>query len=236
MVLADLWKSWGVVPSIVLGHSLGEYAALYVAGVLSAMDTLFLVARWAQLLESMCVAQSHGMVAVQGAITATELIYLINDAAVEVACLNTQKETVLAGPVEAMARARVTLTSVRPDLRCIPLKVPFAFHSAQVDPILESLAQAAESIIFHPPQIPILSPVTNSVINRYSESSLENGTQPSDQDDLETNTTEDASPAVTSAPKKKDTKAWLVGIIWRRLGHVCFLWLGQLRCRIPGRI
>ncbi|KAJ5182089.1 polyketide synthase [Penicillium cf. viridicatum] len=166
MALDDLWKSWGVVPFIVLGHSLGDYAALYVAGVLSAMNRLFLVGRRAQLLEPMCMAQSDGMLAVEGHITATELMHLINDTGVGVACLNSRKETVLAGPVEVMTRARQTLTAVRPALRCIPLTVSFAFHSAQVDPTLEPLAQVAESIVFHPPRIPILSPVTRSVIDR----------------------------------------------------------------------
>ncbi|PYI02699.1 putative polyketide synthase [Aspergillus sclerotiicarbonarius CBS 121057] len=166
MALADLWRSWGVVPSVVLGHSLGEYAALYVAGVLSAMDTLFLVGRRAQLLESACDTYSHGMLAVQGAISALELMALVHDAAVGVACLNSATETVLAGPMEAMTRARETLTTARPDLRCTPLKVPYAFHSAQVDPILDSLAQAAEPIVFHSPRIPILSPVFNRVIDR----------------------------------------------------------------------
>ncbi|RAH69481.1 putative polyketide synthase [Aspergillus aculeatinus CBS 121060] len=170
MALADLWKSWGAVPAAVLGHSLGEYAALYVAGVLSAMDALFLVGRRAQLLEAACVAHSHGMLAVQGAIPAAELLRLVvdndNDAAIGVACLNSKTETVLAGPVEAIARAKETLAAARPDLRCITLKVPFAFHSAQVDPILDALAQAAEPIVFHSPRIPILSPVSASVIDR----------------------------------------------------------------------
>ncbi|PYI20253.1 putative polyketide synthase [Aspergillus violaceofuscus CBS 115571] len=165
MALADLWNSWGVVPAAVLGHSLGEYAALYVAGVLSAMDALFLVGRRAQLLESACEAHSHGMLAVQGALPAAELLRLVDDAAIGVACRNSKTETVLAGPVEAIARAKETLAAARPDLRCILLKVPFAFHSAQVNPILDSLAQAAESIVFHPPRIPILSPVSASVID-----------------------------------------------------------------------
>ena len=56
----------GVKPSIVVGHSLGEYAALHIAGVISASDTLFLVGRRARLMEDSCSASSHLMLAVRG--------------------------------------------------------------------------------------------------------------------------------------------------------------------------
>jgi acyl transferase domain-containing protein len=55
IALADLWKSWGIQPDLVMGHSLGEYVALYVAGVLSVTDTLFLVGKRAMMLSQKCI-------------------------------------------------------------------------------------------------------------------------------------------------------------------------------------
>ena len=59
--LAELWRSWGVVPDIVLGHSVGEYAAACVAGVMSLEDGLALIAERARLMQSV---QRHGKMAV----------------------------------------------------------------------------------------------------------------------------------------------------------------------------
>ena len=59
MSLARLWESWGVTPDAVVGHSLGEYAALQVGGVLSASDAIYLVGKRAELLVECCTAGSH---------------------------------------------------------------------------------------------------------------------------------------------------------------------------------
>lgn len=64
MALAQLWIFWGISPKAVLGHSLGEYAALNVANVLSVSDTIFLVGRRAELLEKHCIAGTNALLAV----------------------------------------------------------------------------------------------------------------------------------------------------------------------------
>ncbi|KAH8689371.1 putative polyketide synthase [Talaromyces proteolyticus] len=165
MVLADMWKSWGMKPTAVLGHSLGEYAALYAAGVLSPMDAVFLVAKRAQLLETLCTMHSHLMLAVKGKISNDEMQGIVANSSVEIACFNSVTETVLAGPSQAINEARQSLSAKRPDLRFIELNVPFAFHSTQVDPILDDFEKAAESIIFHPPQVPVLAPSLSTVVD-----------------------------------------------------------------------
>ncbi len=58
MALVHLWTYWGLKPSVVMGHSLGEYAALYAAKVLSAADTIFLVGTRAQQLERECTPET----------------------------------------------------------------------------------------------------------------------------------------------------------------------------------
>src|SRR6266480_7031861 len=64
----------GVIPTSVIGHSLGEYAALHVAGVLSASDMILLVGRRAQLLEKDCTKYTHGMLAVKSSVEDLETL------------------------------------------------------------------------------------------------------------------------------------------------------------------
>ena len=143
IALAKLWESWGVVPSVVVGHSLGEYAALHVAGVLSIIDTICLVGRRAQLLVSSCAVGTHGMLAVRAEFSS--IAQLLSGISVEKACLNGPEEMVLSGTLENIDQLKDTLTAH--GLKSTKLSVPYAFHSSQVDPILEEFMATAKSAI-----------------------------------------------------------------------------------------
>jgi iterative type I PKS product template protein len=160
MALAQLWKSWGVTPSVVVGHSLGEYAALQIAGVLSALDTILLVGRRAQLLVANCAVGTHGMLAVRASFAAVEP--LVSHIPVEKACINAPEELVFSGTVDRIEQLRDTLATN--GFKATKLNVPYAFHSTQVDPILEEFKAAAKSAIFHAPQIPVISTYFGSVV------------------------------------------------------------------------
>lgn len=162
MALAKLWASWGIEPSIVLGHSLGEYAALNVAGVLSASDTIYLVGSRALLLMEKCTAFTHAMLAVQG--TVATIKEALGDKAqpVTVACVNGPRETVLSGEVAKMTEISTQLTDV--GFKCTQLKVPFAFHSAQVEPILDEFEALAQSVNFRTPKVPVISPLLGQMV------------------------------------------------------------------------
>jgi len=161
MALTQLWKSWGVTPSVVIGHSLGEYAALQVAGVLSALDTILLVGRRAQLLVANCAVGTHGMLAVRASFATLES--LISQIPVEKACINGPEDLVFSGTVDHIEKLRETLATN--GFKATKLNVPYAFHSAQVDTILDDFRAAAKSAIFHTPQIPVISTYTGSIIN-----------------------------------------------------------------------
>jgi iterative type I PKS product template protein len=160
MALAQLWMSWGLTPSVVIGHSLGEYAALQVAGVLSALDTILLVGRRAQLLVANCAVGTHGMLAVRAGFSTVES--LISHIPVEKACINGPEELVFSGTVDRIEQLREILAAN--GFKTTKLNVPYAFHSAQVDMILEEFKVAAKSAIFHTPQIPVISTYTGSVV------------------------------------------------------------------------
>ncbi|KAF2018415.1 polyketide synthase [Aaosphaeria arxii CBS 175.79] len=160
VALARMWASWGIKPSAVIGHSLGEYAALHVAGVLSASDMILLVGRRAQILEEECTANTHGMLAVKGGVEAIR--EALGDKMTEIACMNGPEETVLCGTVEVVEATADALAAK--GFKATKLNVPFAFHSAQVEPILEKFKVAASSATFNKPDVPVLSPLTGQVI------------------------------------------------------------------------
>ncbi|PCG96050.1 Acyl transferase/acyl hydrolase/lysophospholipase [Penicillium occitanis (nom. inval.)] len=161
IALAKYWESLGVKPDVVVGHSLGEYAALYVAGVLSASDAISMVGRRAALLEKKCEAGSYQMLAVRASMN--EIEAALNDRPFEVSCVNGPRDTVLSGTREECTVLSEILQGA--GYRCISLDIAFAFHSSQTDPILEEFEETSKSsVLFQPPNIPIISPLLGKVI------------------------------------------------------------------------
>lgn len=161
IAVAKYWRSLGVKPDVVIGHSLGEYVAMHVAGVLSASDTIFLVGQRAKMLEQQCKVGSHKMVAVRASLA--QIQKSICSKSYEVACINSPKDTVLSGPAADM-EAVVSELEVK-GYKCFILDVAFAFHSAQTDPILDEFEAVAKSgVLFQAPHMPIISPLMSKVI------------------------------------------------------------------------
>lgn len=163
IALAKYWATLGVKPDVVVGHSLGEYAALQVAGVLSASDAIFLVGRRAEMLEQACQIGSHTMMAVRAPVSQIEEIAKASGLPFELACINGPKETVLSGTTEEMQALLAPLEAA--SLKCYILDVAFAFHSAQMDPIVNGFEETARtSVVFQPPNVPIISPLLGKVV------------------------------------------------------------------------
>lgn len=161
IALAHLWTLLlGMQPSAVIGHSLGEYAALVVAGVLSTADGIFLAGRRAQLIEKCCTAGSHAMLSVRASVS--EISKLLGNAKYEISCQNTLNDTVIGGTKADLDAARQVLESS--SIKCVPVDVPFAFHTEQVDPVLDQLTRVSETVHFKAPSIPIISPLLRSVV------------------------------------------------------------------------
>lgn len=158
MALARLWCSWGVKPAAVLGHSLGEYAALHIAGVLSVADTIFLAGHRATLMEEKCKKDTHSMLAVAESPSRIPQLPDGCTGHVEVACINSPQETVFAGENKAIGLFEHALTESK--IRSKRLPLPYAFHSSQIDPILEGFEHIAKKVHMKPVQIPIISTVT----------------------------------------------------------------------------
>jgi iterative type I PKS product template protein len=163
MALTRLWATWGVTPSVVIGHSLGEYAALQAAGVLSVADTIYLVGKRASLLESKCTAGTHAMLAVRSPVAGLQDVVANSQGKIEIACINGVSDTVLSGTMADVDAVAQRLADA--GQKCTKLKLPFAFHSSQVDPILADFEQLAKNITYHAPRVPVISPLLSDVVS-----------------------------------------------------------------------
>ena len=159
--LIKLWQSWGIKPAAVIGHSLGEYAALYAAGVLSEHDVLHLVGCRAKLLQEKCTAGTHCMLAVKASVDKIRLA--TKGMPFEIACINAPSDTVLCGKVEEIDIVSQSLRKA--GHKCLVMDIPYAFHSAQIDLILEDFELNAGSVTFSQPRIPVISTLLGDVIN-----------------------------------------------------------------------
>lgn len=160
MALCELWSSWDIKPDLVIGHSLGEYAALYAAGVLSASETIHLVGTRARLLEKHCRAGTHAMLAVDASFDTIESI--LQSCPLEIACINGPSEVVLSGTDQDIEAAKSFISAT--GTRCKKLNIAYAFHSTQVDDILPEFKTFSTSFKYRKPKVPILSPLLGGVM------------------------------------------------------------------------
>ncbi|MGF1512617.1 MAG: aminotransferase class I/II-fold pyridoxal phosphate-dependent enzyme [Elainellaceae cyanobacterium] len=157
--LAQLWLSWGVRPTAVLGHSVGEFVAACVAGVLSLEDALRLVAARGRLMQALPEGE---MAAVRGAAAQVAAAIAPFGDRVTVAAINGPENTVVSGDAATVAAVLDVLETK--GLDCRPLRVSHAFHSPLMEPMLSAFRQVAESVRFHPPALPFFSTLTGELV------------------------------------------------------------------------
>jgi acyl transferase domain-containing protein len=156
VALGAWWRSVGVEPDAVVGHSVGAYAAAALAGVFSVTDGARLVAARARLMADL--PGSGAMAAVMCG--PDRLTGLLADE-VEIAAHNSGTETVLSGPKEAVAKVIARLAGQ--GVRTVALRVSHAFHSAQMEPALPGLAAAFAATETRPPAIDFVSDRTGTL-------------------------------------------------------------------------
>jgi myxalamid-type polyketide synthase MxaB len=154
--LAELWRSWGIEPAVVLGHSVGEYVAACVAGVFSLEDGLRLIAERGRLMQSL---PAGGTMA---AVFATEVqvraaIAPYTDQ-VSIAAINGPENIVISGAGPAIETILATLQAE--GIKAKRLTVSHAFHSPLMEPILSTFEATARQIQFNVPRIPLVSNLT----------------------------------------------------------------------------
>jgi acyl transferase domain-containing protein len=151
--LAALWRSWGIEPVAVMGHSLGEYAAACVAGVLSLDDALRLVTERGRLAHAMASDGAMGAVFAAEAVVLAEIER--SGGRLEIAAYNGPEHFVLSG-LRADLEASLAWLEAQ-GVRVKRLRVPHAAHSRWVEPVLPAFARALEGVRFAAPRIALLS-------------------------------------------------------------------------------
>ena len=160
IAIVRFWALFDIKPNAVIGHSLGEYAALVAAGVLSAADAILLVGRRAENILANCKIGSHAMLSIRASADLTpELIRKScgGDDKYEISCMNGPNYIVISGVRNNIEATRKSLEES--GMQCSWVDVPFAFHTAQVEPMLDKFEEAASHITFKTPCVPVVSPL-----------------------------------------------------------------------------
>jgi len=145
-------------PTFVAGHSLGEYTALVVTGVLGLADAVLLVRERGRLMYEAGLRNPGSMLAVIGLDKeAVEDISL--HSSTEISNINCPGQIVISGAAQALAEAN-KLAKARGARALIPLRVTGAFHSALMEPIIAEFSRIVLNVRFQPPVIPVISNVT----------------------------------------------------------------------------
>ncbi|MFF4568533.1 amino acid adenylation domain-containing protein [Streptomyces sp. NPDC001410] len=154
--LAQLWKSWGIEPAAVLGHSVGELVAACVAGVMSLADGLLLAARRGQLMAELTVPGAMAGVFAPAEVVAEALRPFATD--VSIAAVNGPQSVVVSGADAAVGELLAALAGQ--GVKSKRLTVSRAFHSPLIEPMLDQFEREAAKIEYAAPRIPVISNVT----------------------------------------------------------------------------
>lgn len=152
--LAKLWQSWGITPDVLIGHSIGEFAAACIAGVFTLDDALALVAARGRLMRDV---PRGSMLAVS--LPESDLVGRLKDG-LSIAAINAPRACVVAGPSDALAALEAELRADK--VTCRALVTSHAFHSAMMDPVVEPFRDVVSKVVLKAPQIPMISTVTGA--------------------------------------------------------------------------
>ena len=154
--LARLWMAWGVVPEAMIGHSIGEYVAACLAGVLSLGDTLELVAARGRLVAAL---PPGAMLAVP---MAEKALRPLLRPALSIAAVNAPALCVVSGETREVDALETELRAS--GLEPVRLHTSHAFHSRMLDPVLDEFGRLVRRFRLAPPQLPYLSNLTGDWI------------------------------------------------------------------------
>jgi acyl transferase domain-containing protein len=159
VALAALWKSWGVTPDAVVGHSIGEIAALCVAGALDLSEAIRIVWHRGHIMQR---ATGLGRMASVG-LSENEVRKLVAqfDGRLSIAAINAPRDVVLSGETAALEETLAALTERGVGHRMLPVR--YAFHSAQVAPFQKHLVEVLGSVRTQTPTVPVYSTVTGRI-------------------------------------------------------------------------
>jgi acyl transferase domain-containing protein len=156
--LAQTWRAWGVEPVAVMGHSVGEYTAACIAGMLSLEDAIRLVIARGRLMGAL--PAGGAMTAVFAREDVVRAAIAETGGRVSIAAVNGPTNIVISGAAEDLETVAARLEAEGVELQ--RLNVSHAFHSALMDPILDDFEEVAAGVRFNAPRITLLSNITGA--------------------------------------------------------------------------
>jgi acyl transferase domain-containing protein len=160
IALSALWRSWGIEPDIVVGHSMGEAAAAYVSGALTLADAVKVICRRSVLLKR--IGGQGAMALVHLPVEAAAAALTGYEAQLSIAVSNSRRSTVLSGDPAALEAVLSKLETQ--GIFCRRVKVDVASHSPQVDVLTPDLLNALADVAPNLPELPMRSTVTGQPI------------------------------------------------------------------------
>jgi acyl transferase domain-containing protein/pimeloyl-ACP methyl ester carboxylesterase/acyl carrier protein len=160
--LAALWSSWGIKPSMVLGHSVGEYAAAHIAGVFSLQDGLKLIAARAKLMQALPAGGSMAVL-----MTSADHVHSLikeHEKEISLAAINGKDNVVISGMTNVVDSICQQLEIE--GIKIYPLAVSHAFHSPLMDSMLEDFKTVAQSIDYQMPKLSIVSNISGKLAGK----------------------------------------------------------------------
>ncbi len=158
--LSELWRSWGIEPSVVLGHSVGEYVAAAVAGVVGVEEGMKLVAARGRLMQGL--GPGGAMLAVRCGVERVQGILEKYAGRVSVGAVNGPESVVVSGWAEGIAGIEGELREQGVEVK--RLAVSHGFHSPQMEGMLEQWEHLAQNVNYGKPNIPLASTVTGELV------------------------------------------------------------------------
>ncbi len=164
--LAQLWRSWGIEPAAVMGHSVGEYVAACVAGVFSLEEGIALIAERGRLMQAMPQTGAMAVVFANESRVRTALKGRLN---IALAAVNGPVNVVISGSRHVVEAVCDELAAE--GLRSRKLTVSHAFHSPLMEPMLEEFARVAAQARCVSPQVPLVSNLSGAVMEEAPNAS-----------------------------------------------------------------
>jgi acyl transferase domain-containing protein len=158
--LATLWQSWGIKPSLLIGHSVGEYVAAVLAGVFALEDALAILAGRAKMMQDL---PGGSMLAVR---KGHQEIEKLLPEGVALAAINSPFLTTLSGPTETLKELQKSFDAS--GIFCRILPTSHAFHSSMMDPIVKPFEELAGSVRAEKPRLPWISTLTGEYMDPQS--------------------------------------------------------------------
>lgn len=159
--LTQLWRSWGIEPTVVLGHSVGEFVAACVAGVFGLEDGLRLIAARGRLMSEL--RRNGTMAAVFATEAQVDHVLSGYKSTVSVAAINGPRSVVISGVASDIATILARLAGEGIDSQT--LQVSHGFHSPLMEPMLDEFEGLVGKVRLSPPRIGVISNLTGNLIS-----------------------------------------------------------------------